>query len=552
MRDRDGAYRYVSPAAEELTGLTLDEFYARPNLMRELVHPDDLPLWDETSEKLIESRTPQMVDLRILRPDGELRWIRHHAGPVFDEQGEFDAIRATSIDITQQKAYEDYIRKLADYDPLTEMPNRRYIQRELEHRVLSAGEAHAGFAVIFMDLNRFKYVNDAHGHTVGDGLLRQLARRLQHCCQRDGSLVGRFGGDEFVIVLPVGSTRGQAEAKVQTLLAAADEPFEQDGMRFSLGASIGVSLFPQDGEDAEALIKNADAAMYQAKRGTSDSRFFAEEMGHFATEAVRWETHLREAINEKLIEVHYQPIVDLGTGRAVAAEALARWRQPDGSYVSPLTFIPLAEELGRIHQLDAQVAEKACRQLQAWRAAGFGLKMSINVSARRFQQVDFLEDMFRIINEHALEPYMLKLELTESTLVEDLDNSRERIRMLRETGIEVAIDDFGTGFSSLGYLTSLPMDVLKLDRSFVRAMNRGKRHRAVVEGVLQLSRSLEMTVIAEGIENADQQRMLASMGCEEGQGFYFAKPMPAEEFEQWLRRNEQETRARPGENHNHH
>jgi len=530
----DGRLLYVSPAVESLTGYSADALLADPTLVDRCIHPDDAPLWRESHERLRQTREPQVVELRMLTAEGESRWVRHYAGPVLDAAGALTAIRATTIDVTRQKDYESYIRMLADYDPLTELPNRRYLQRELQAAVQQAAARGAEFAVIFMDLDRFKFVNDAHGHSVGDQLLIKLAQRLRAGCRAD-VLLGRFGGDEFVFVLPAGSTRDDAQAVATKLLAIANEPFTQQGLRFSLGASFGVAMYPADGLNAEALIKNADAAMYQAKRASESVRFFSQEMGDQATAAVHWETLLREAITQRHIEVYYQPIVEVATGRVLAVEALARWRQPDGSFLSPATFIPLAEELGRIHLLDAQVAEKAFVQLGRWRKAGYDIKVSVNASARRFQQPDFCTELFRGIAEAGIVPRDVKLELTESTLIEDMDGSRARIAELREAGIEVAIDDFGTGFSSLGYLTSLPMDILKMDRAFISAMERGRRHRAVVEGVLGLARSLEMSVIAEGVETEAQRQMLAAMGCEAAQGFLFACPMPAAELEAYLR-----------------
>ena len=546
VQNLDGTFRYVSPAVKRLTGHSVEALMADPALLDRMIHPDDQELWGEHHRHLRDTREPQVIEMRLIAADGELHWVRHYAGPVKNDEGRVVSIRATTIDVTRQKDYENYVRMLADYDPLTELPNRRFLQRELDAVVREAETRKQEFAVIFMDLDRFKYINDAHGHSVGDLLLTKLAQRLRSECKPE-VVLGRFGGDEFVFVLPVGSTRGDAEAAAQKLLTLADEPFVQEGLRFSLGASFGIAMYPSDGYDAESLIKNADAAMYQAKRFSEDIRFFSQEMGDHAAAAVQWETRLREAVGRAEIDVYYQPIIDLGTGRVEALEALARWPQPDGSQVSPITFIPLAEELGLIHRLDAQVAEKACTQLRKWRDAGYDIKVSVNASARRFQQTEFCDDTFRILENAGLRPEHLKVELTESTLVEDLENSRAKIAALRQSGIEVAIDDFGTGFSSLGYLTGLPMDILKMDRSFIRAMTRGKRHRAVVEGVLGLARSLEMSVVAEGIENADQQRMLAAMGCGSGQGFYFARPMPAADVEGYLREHE----AMPSGNHNH-
>ncbi|MFO8024478.1 putative bifunctional diguanylate cyclase/phosphodiesterase [Thiohalophilus sp.] len=540
IQSPDGRFRYISPAVKRLTGYSASDMMAEPSLLDRIVHPDDAALWAEQRARLWKTGELEVIEFRFITADGDMRWARHYAGPVIDEDGKMVSVRATTIDITRQKDYENHVRMLADYDPLTELPNRRHLQRELDGILRRAEQQNCEFCVIFMDLDRFKYINDAHGHSVGDFLLIKLAQRLRISCKPD-VLLSRFGGDEFVFILPLGSTREDAEMAARKLLSLADEPFIHEGMRFTVGASFGIASYPADGINAESLIKNADAAMYQAKRVSQDIRFFSQEMGEHAAAAVQWETLLREAISRNEIEVQYQPIVNLDTGRVEAVEALARWNQPDGSQVSPMTFIPLAEEIGLIHRLDAQVAEKACAQLHVWREAGHDIKVSVNVSARRFLQADFCEDMFRIIHEAGLRPQDIKVELTESTLIEDLDNSRTKIAMLRQTGVEVAIDDFGTGFSSLGYLTSLPMDILKMDRSFIRAMTLGKRHRAVVAGVLGLAGSLEMTVVAEGIENAEQQRMLTDMGCEAGQGYFFARPMTVADTGNYLSEQRRET-----------
>jgi len=535
VRSNNGSFVYVSPAALDITGYNSEDFFNNPGLMDTLIHPEDTGMWNRIKKEISEKNVSLVKDLRIITRDENTRWIRYHAGPVLDEKRNVTGIRATSIDITLQKKNEKEIQNLADYDVLTGLPNRRLIHKYLTEQIKQSSLNKNDFALVFMDLDRFKFVNDAHGHTMGDILLGQLSRRLKNVCEKNCSHIGRFGGDEFVVILNPELSEEEIRLRCNELIEASNEPFVCDGMRFSLGASLGVTMYPHDGEDAESLIKNADAAMYHAKRYSEDkTHFFSAEIGKTVSETFHYESHLNEAIKENKIDVHYQPIIDLRTGRITAVEALARWKHSDGTSIPPSSFIPLAEDMGRIHILDTRIAEKACMQLRKWLDSGINIKMSLNVSARRFQHSDFCRDMFRITSECGIDPSHLKIELTESALIENIESSREKIKIMRDVHAEVAIDDFGTGFSSLGYLTNLPINVLKIDRSFISIITLGKRNQAIVQGILNLAKSLEISVIAEGIETMEQRLLLQEMECESGQGYLFGKAMSAEDFEKFF------------------
>lgn len=534
VRALNGGYRYVSPAARTLTGFDPEDFYAKPNFLDGLIHEDDAERWQEHLQRIVREPGPDELTLRIRSRDGSIRWMRHLCGPVHDEQGRHVAVRSTNIDVTEAMELQARMGRMVDYDPLTALPNRRYITRHLQTLVEEAAARDEQFYVLFLDLDRFKFVNDAHGHAVGDGLLCELADRLRKCC-RDEALFSRFGGDEFLIVTPPGADAGQLDRMVQRLLALVEEPFRVDGMQFRIGGSIGAATFPRDGRDPEVLIKNADAAMYRAKRTGLDFQFFSPDISQDVADTVWLETRLREAVAAGELLPYYQPVIDLSSGAVVGAEALARWPQPDGSFISPATFISLAEETGRIHQLGSDILRHACRDLLAWRAQGVDLYVSVNVSARQFQDPAFCDRITALLRESNCDPAFIELELTESALLEEIEASRQKLETLRTLGVRISLDDFGTGFSSLGYLAQLPIDTLKLDRSFILNMAEDKRQRAVVQGILALGRNLGVRVVAEGIEHAWQAKSLQTMGCKLGQGFYFEPALSAGEYLDYLR-----------------
>ena len=548
VRSLDGVYRYVSPAVRTLTGYSVDDFYRTPAFMDELIHPEDRTRWEAHLRQIETRGEPEEVTFRIYTRDGELRWVRHICGPVFDDGGRQVGVRSTNIDVTGTMEVEARMRHLAEFDPLTDLPNRRYMTRYLEELITWAGPRKEEFYLLFMDLDRFKFVNDAHGHSVGDGLLRELAARLRVRCE-DWGVFSRFGGDEFLVVVPPGVAAGSPAELARHLLSLVEEPFHVQDMQFRIGASVGVAVFPRDGGDPDALIKNADAAMYQAKKAGLEYRVFSPELTKGISDVVRLETRLREAVAADELLPHYQPVIDLGTGLVIAAEALARWPRPEGGYIPPATFIPLAEETGRIHQLGNQIVTKVCRDVVAWRAQGLDLKVAVNVSARQFQDPAFCERLTLLLESAGCAPELVELELTESALLEDVEESCRKIEALRATGLRVALDDFGTGFSSLGYLSRLPIDTLKLDRSFIVGLVEDRRQRAVVQGILALARSLDLRVIAEGIEDVRHVAQLQMMGCDLVQGYHFSPPLPAADFLEFVRRTPDEGYVSIGKSH---
>ncbi|MCL4184034.1 MAG: EAL domain-containing protein [Burkholderiaceae bacterium] len=435
-------------------------------------------------------------------------------------------------EIAVRETAERRIRHLAHHDVLTGLPNRRLLHKRLDLALTAARGGRCCVAVIFIDLDRFKTINDSLGHTVGDALLKAVATRLTEVL-RPGDTVSRVGGDEFVLIL--GSTSGpdDAAAVSQRLLEHLSRPYEIGGYSLRVTPSLGISVFPGDGEDPPTLLSRADAAMYHAKaEGRQCFRFFTEEVQRASTLRLQLENELHGAIARGELLLHYQPRFDLVDGTLSAVEALVRWQHPRRGMVSPAEFIPLAEETGLIQPIGDWVLREACRQQRRWRDLGFGpWPMAVNLSARQFGSRDLTESIRAIVAEAGIEPDALEIEITESALMHDTGQTLETLRSLAALGIRISIDDFGTGYSSLAYLKRFPVHLLKIDRSFVRDIPSDADDATIVRAIAGLARSLGLRVVAEGVENREQERFLQGIGCDEGQGFLFAPPMPASVFE---------------------
>jgi len=390
-------------------------------------------------------------------------------------------------------------------------------------------------AVMFLDLDRFKVINDTLGHSIGDLLLQEVAARLTGCV-REGDTVSRLGGDEFVILLPELRDAEDAYLVAQKLLAAAALPFEEHGHELHISASIGISFYPDDGASAEMLMKNADVAMYRAKEmGRNNYQFYRADMNARSFERLAMETSMRRALEREQFELYYQPRYELPDGRIVGVEALIRWHHPDLGLVAPAQFIPLAEEAGLILPIGEWVLRAAATQGKAWQQAGIPpLFMAVNVSARQFRQADFAGKVGQILQDTGFDPCWLELELTETTLMSHAEENVESLNRLKAMGIRIAIDDFGTGYSSLSYLKRLPVDILKIDRSFVSDVTVNLDDAAIVEAIIAMARSLGLNVVAEGVETAEQSKFLQARKCDEMQGYYYSKPLPADQLLQRL------------------
>jgi diguanylate cyclase (GGDEF)-like protein len=427
------------------------------------------------------------------------------------------------------------IRKMAFYDGLTGLPNRSFLLAQAQRSLLEMAREQAELAVLFIDLDRFKQINDALGHASGDELLRVMAQRLRSML-RESDLVGRLSGDEFVLVLTrMDST--QVTTFLERLMALLNRPSTIAGTSVVVSASVGISLFPADGQDMESLLHRADIAMYQAKRTERGSfSFFVEEMNRIAQDRLVMETALRNALASDTLQLFYQPQIDLNSGRLVGVEALARWRHPTLGDISPSQFVPLAEECGLINELSQWVLQEACEQLAQWRQQGLVIpSLSINLSPINFHNLNLAELIDDQLRRYGLQPSDLCVEVTEGLLLSKSPGTEQTIRDLHALGVRLAIDDFGTGYSSLGYLRHLPISELKLDKSFVDDLEYDTSCRALSESVIGIGKGLSLQVVAEGIECAIQRDILKAQGYEVGQGNFFSIPLPGEAFMQFIR-----------------
>ncbi len=503
----------------------------------------DLPIVGVTPEQWAEHR--RMLDARLpfknfvyqLRNRvGELRWCVINGKPVF-EDGVFKGYRGTGSDITERKLAEQKVEFLAYHDPLTGLPNRLLLEDRLQQAITQAQRSRSGLALVFLDLDNFKKINDSLGHATGDALLKEVAARLKHCV-RDSDTISRQGGDEFVLILREQHGAESCLPVLAKIMEMLQEPFFSEGNELSTSASIGVALYPQDGSDFDILRKKADMAMYRAKEaGRNTYRFFDEAMDEEAVEHLLMRSGLRRALERGEFVLHYQPQIELGSGRVVGVEALLRWEHPEFGLVAPGRFVPVAEDSGLIVPIGAWVIQEACRQAQAWQNAGLpAMMMAVNLSAVQFQRGGIEDTVVQALAGTGLDPSRLELELTESILIQDAEQVMATVRRLKQLGVKLAIDDFGTGYSSLSYLKRFDIDKLKIDQSFIRDLASDPDDAAIVRAIIQMAHSLDLLTIAEGVETPELLLQLRSFGCDEAQGYHFARPMPAAEFESYMGR----------------
>jgi diguanylate cyclase (GGDEF)-like protein len=435
----------------------------------------------------------------------------------------------------ERKRYQEQLEFQANYDALTGLPNRNLLHDRLKQSVFAQRYVRS-IGVVFIDVDHFKFVNDSLGHNTGDKLLQCVAERLSQSV-RDGDTVARLGGDEFILILNDQTGEEFIYRAMQRIITKVSEPIVLDGHELLVTCSAGVSLYPQDGRDVETLLKNADAAMYRAKeKGRNNFQFYTAEMNLQVNERLKTEASLRRALERREFELYYQPRIDVKSGRLVGCEALLRWQHPERGLQLPERFIGLAEETGLIVPIGEWVLKKACAQAKAWQKSGSPVAVSVNLSMRQFKQDALVNAVDAALREAGLAPHLLELELTESLVMHDSDLAIRVLARLREIGVEISVDDFGTGYSSLSYLTRLPISALKIDQSFVQAIQgaRGANEGIVAQAIISLGHNLKLKVVGEGVETEPQFRFLERHGCDEVQGYYFGKPLPVLEFEQFL------------------
>ena len=446
-------------------------------------------------------------------------------------------LHVCSLAIEHHEA-EQRIHQLAFFDTLTRLPNRELLQEQAQRELLRAVREKRELAMFFLDLDRFKHVNDSLGHAIGDRLLVEISQRLLSNL-RESDTISRLGGDEFVLLLPQ-CNDSHARVLAEKLLLAIAEPVTIDQYQFNPTASIGIGIFPRDGTDFESLLRNTDAAMYHAKgAGRNTYRFFRPEMNIAANERLVLESAFRQALHNNEIQAHFQPILRFSDQQLAGVEALARWQHPQRGMISPATFIPLAEECGLINRLDQAMLRAICQQLAQWRERGIVIPgVAVNLSAQNFREPDLAERVASVLQEFSIPPGCLTLEITESLMLHGAEHVLDSLQALRTLGVRLAVDDFGTGFSSLSYLAKFPVHELKLDQSFVRSLLEDGQIRALSSAIISIGHRLQLTVVAEGVETAGQLDFLQQEGCDMAQGYYFARPVPAAELEQWLARHQ--------------
>ncbi len=510
--------------------------YSREELLeltvKKISHPEDANVTDSYRDQLVTGQIDSFkVEKRYLRKDGSTIWVALTAAVKRGSGGK--ALYDVSVveDISARKEAEVRVQYLATHDEMTGLPNRTLFGQLLKNSVENALRYQRNFAVLFVDLDRFKQINDSLGHEAGDILLKEMARRFRMCL-RSGDVVARLGGDEFVVLVQEVSNDSQVTVIARHLLSAAMKPVEIMGQECRVTASIGISLCPRDGKDDLAIMKSADIAMYLAKEeGKNNYQFYSDKIHSGAIEKMAMETQLRRALELKEFEIHYQAKVNIKTGEIRGVEALLRWNNAVLGSISPAQFIPLAEELGIIIVIGRWVLMQSCAQNMAWQHEGLPpVCVSVNLSPRQFADPDLVDYIRVVLANTGIAPELLELEITEGMVMHNAERAVQLLREIKQLGVRIAIDDFGTGYSSLSQLRSFPVDTLKVDRSFIRELEKNEEDRAITQAIITMSKTLGLNVVAEGVENAEQQTFLTSQGCDEIQGYFFSKPLSNANF----------------------
>jgi len=524
---------YVFNRTKRLLGYEEEELEDRFDAWKGLLHPDDVERVMNEIDRHLKGLTPYYeVEYRLKAKDGSYKWILSRGRAIWDDKGMPVRMAGSHLDITDHKRFENRIFKLAYYDDLTGLPNRTMFQDALDEAIQAAKENRQRLALLYLDLDEFKSVNDSIGHDAGNELLCDVGFMLKNLIANSG-MVARLGEDEFGIILNDIGEMGNISEKLNQILEAFHKPQVVRGVEFYITASMGVAIYPEDGGDVFTLLKNADMAVYSAKTGGRDCyQFFSPRLQEDINRKTDMAVKLRHAVEKNQFYLYYQPQIDLANGKLIGVEALIRWADPEKGIISPKDFIPLAEETGLIIPISEWVLKEACRQYVKWLSKGYNpVSISVNISARQFQQRDLVAKINSIIATTGMDRNYLTLEITEGTALMDLDHAIDVIKKLRDTGIKVALDDFGTGYSSLNYLKLLPVNIIKMDQTFMRDIISDNTDREMAKTIICLSHKLNLYVTAEGIETEDQLVFLKDNHCDYGQGYLFSRPLPPEEID---------------------
>jgi len=537
----EGRTTYLNLVAERLTGWPIREATGRP--VEEIFRIIDAetrttianPMARATEENATVGLPPTCI---LIRRDGVESAIEDSSAPIHDRHGRVTGAVMVFHDVSAARTLTLKLAYIAQHDSLTGLPNRSLFNDRLTQAIAVAQRHHTALALFYLDLDRFKLINDSLGHLVGDRLLQSVAMRLGECV-RATDTVSRLGGDEFVILLSEVTHEQDAAVCADKLLQAIRMPYVLDDHELHVTASIGIVVHPGDGTEVEALLQNADSAMYEAKKhGRNNYQFYRSDLNSSASERQALESGLRHAIERQELELYYQPIVSLSTGAIAGVEALVRWHHPTFGFLLPERFISIAEESGLIVPIGRWVLGEACRQTKAWQDAGFPrLRLAVNISAVELRSKEFAAGVGTILAQTGFDPRHLELELTETFLMQDSESTALVLGAIKELGVQLALDDFGTGYSSLSYMRRFPIDTLKVDRSFVRDLTMDASDASVVSAVINMGKSLHMRVVAEGVEALDQLVFLKEHGCSEAQGYHFSQPLRAGDFADWMRRS---------------
>lgn len=532
--DERGRFTSVNPALAEMLGISAQELLGTS--YQEFVSQADAQKLKHAFRWVFHTGMPvDRLDWEFIQRDGQRRIVEGSIVKISEGYKDSKGLRGIIRDVTDRMQTEQLIQHMAYHDSLTELPNRRLFESELSRALSQAKQQGQMMAILFLDLDRFKYINDSLGHPFGDRLLQALSRRLQDNIGHVGMLA-RMGGDEFTLLYPTLRMETEVTDIAERIIGALQQPLFVDDRECTVTASIGISLFPRDGEDVQTLMKHADAAMYSAKdKGRNSFNLYSSVMSLQMAERLEVEQELRWALERREFCLHYQPQVDGRSGEVVGVEALLRWQHPTWGMVSPAEFIPLAEETGLIVPIGEWVLRTACLQSREWQEVGYGpMRMAVNLSARQFQEDRLVETIERVLHETQMEAEFLELEITESAVMQNANRAIGTLHNLKNLGIHLSIDDFGTGYSSLSYLRDFPINRLKIDRSFVNDITENA-DAVIAKSIIAMAHSLQMNVVAEGVENEVQSAFLREQECDELQGYYYSKPLPADVFQEWMK-----------------